>query len=73
VQSAHDIGAAAFGFVSICFVAPAAFGVLEEPTGSVQGGLYGLATASLLGAVTVYFARGRPQSGSTGAVSTVTG
>jgi MFS family permease len=55
------------------FVAPAAFGILEERTGSIQGGLYGLATASLLGAVAVYFARSRPQKGTPGVASTVAG
>ncbi|MGV7207042.1 MFS transporter [Oxalobacteraceae bacterium A2-2] len=43
------------------FVAPTAFGMLEQRTGSIQGGLYGLATASLLGAVLVFFARNRPR------------
>ncbi|HEX8789211.1 MAG TPA: MFS transporter, partial [Telluria sp.] len=42
------------------FVAPAAFGLLEQHTGSIRGGLYGLAIASLLGAVGVLFARTRP-------------
>lgn len=42
------------------FVAPAAFGMLEQRTGSIQGGLYGLAIASVLGAVAVMFARSRP-------------
>lgn len=42
------------------FVAPAAFGMLEQRTGSIQGGLYGLAGASLLGAIAVLFARSRP-------------
>jgi LPXTG-motif cell wall-anchored protein len=41
------------------FVAPAAFGLLEKHTGSIQGGLYGLAGASLLGAVIVFFTRVR--------------
>ncbi|MDR7048694.1 MFS family permease [Duganella sp. 3397] len=44
------------------FVAPAAFGMLEQRTGSIQGGLYGLACASLLGAIAVLFARSRPKS-----------
>ena len=43
------------------FVAPAAFGALEQRTGSIQGGLYGLACASLLGAIAVLFARSRPK------------
>ncbi|MES2258018.1 MAG: MFS transporter [Pseudomonadota bacterium] len=42
------------------FVAPAAFGMLEQRTGSIQGGLYGLACASLLAAVAVFFARQKP-------------
>ncbi len=39
------------------FVAPAAFGLLEERTGSIQGGIYGLTSVSLLAAVAVFFAR----------------
>lgn len=55
------------------FVAPAAFGMLEQRTGSIQGGLYGLAGASLLGAVAVLFARSRPKQEETKRVVAVTG
>lgn len=55
------------------FVAPAAFGILEQRTGSIQGGLYGLAVASLLGAVAVLFTRARPRTGTPDAISTVAG
>lgn len=55
------------------FVAPAAFGILEQRTGSIQGGLYGLAVASLLGAVAVMFTRSRPRTGAPDAISAVTG
>ena len=41
------------------FVAPAAFGVLEERTGSIEGGLYGLTSVSLVAAIAVFFARTR--------------
>jgi len=51
------------------FVAPAAFGILEQRTGSIQGGLYGLATASLLGAVIVFFTRNRPKKSGPGALA----
>jgi MFS family permease len=53
------------------FVAPAAFGMLEQRTGSIQGGLYGLALASLLGAIAVMFARSRPKSDQPGAPAAV--
>jgi len=43
------------------FVAPTVFGFLEEKTGSIQGGLYGLATTSVLAAIVVFFARTRPR------------
>jgi MFS family permease len=43
------------------FVAPTTFGILEQKTGSIQGGLYGLATASLLAAILVFFARSTPK------------
>jgi nitrate/nitrite transporter NarK len=39
------------------FVAPATFGFLEERTGSIEGGLYGLAAVALGAAVAVPFAR----------------
>ena len=42
------------------FVAPTAFGVLEETTGSIEGGLYGLAATSLVAAVVIFFARTAP-------------
>ncbi|MFO3721828.1 MFS transporter [Pseudomonas sp. HLMP] len=43
------------------FVAPATFGILEEQTGSIQGGLYGLACTSLLAALLVFFIRTAPK------------
>ncbi|MEG5263107.1 MFS transporter [Pseudomonas sp. JDS28PS106] len=45
------------------FVAPTAFGILEQTTGSIQGGLYGLALTSLLAAVVIFFARTTPAAG----------
>ena len=42
------------------FVAPTAFGFLEETTGSIEGGLYGLAATSLIAAVVIFFARTAP-------------
>jgi MFS family permease len=42
------------------FVAPTAFGILEETTGSIEGGLYGLAATSLVAAVVIFFARTAP-------------
>jgi MFS family permease len=42
------------------FVAPTAFGILEQTTGSIQGGLYGLALTSLLAAIVIFFARTTP-------------
>jgi MFS family permease len=42
------------------FVAPATFGALEKRTGSIQGGLYGLAITSLLAAALVFLTRSRP-------------
>lgn len=42
------------------FVAPTAFGILEQTTGSIEGGLYGLAAASLIAAVVIFFARTAP-------------
>ncbi|NVZ28301.1 MFS transporter [Pseudomonas gingeri] len=44
------------------FVAPATFGLLEERTGSIQGGLYGLAATSVLAAILVFYARTRPKT-----------
>src|SRR5450830_1840799 len=43
------------------FFAPATFGYLEQTTGSIQGGLYGLAGASLLAALLVFKARLAPR------------
>ena len=40
------------------FVAPATFGYLEQKTGSIQGGMYGLAGASLVAAVLIFLTRG---------------
>ena len=39
------------------FVAPSAFGYLEKATGSISGGLYGLAAVSLVAAALVFLAR----------------
>ncbi|MES2069108.1 MAG: MFS transporter [Pseudomonadota bacterium] len=39
------------------FVAPATFGYLEQKTGSIQGGLYGLAIASVIAAMLVFFTK----------------
>ena len=43
------------------FVAPTAFGFLEQTTGSIEGGLYGLAITSLVAAVVIFFARTAPR------------
>ncbi len=43
------------------FVAPTAFGFLEQTTGSIEGGLYGLAITSLVAAVVIFFARTQPR------------
>lgn len=43
------------------FVAPTTFGFLEQTTGSIQGGLYGLAATSLLAAIVIFFARTTPR------------
>ncbi len=45
------------------FVAPTTFGLLEQTTGSIEGGLYGLAATSLVAAVVVFFARTTPRGG----------
>jgi MFS family permease len=50
------------------FFAPATFGWLEEHTGSIQGGLYGLAVTSIIAAVIVFAARSKPK-GATAAVT----
>ncbi|MBV4487958.1 MFS transporter [Pseudomonas sp. SWRI153] len=42
------------------FVAPTAFGILEQTTGSIEGGLYGLAATSLVAALVIFFARTAP-------------
>ena len=41
------------------FVAPATFGYLEQKTGSIQGGLYALAAASVIAACLVFLTRRR--------------
>jgi len=47
------------------FFAPAAFGYLQQHTGSISGGLYGLGIASIIAAVIAFFAKdrltGRPE------------
>ncbi|MCH4874673.1 MFS transporter [Pseudomonas sp. TMW22091] len=43
------------------FVAPTTFGFLEQTTGSIQGGLYGLAGTSILAAIIVFFAKTKPK------------
>jgi len=47
------------------FFAPAAFGYLQQHTGSISGGLYGLGIASIIAAVAAFFAKdrliGRPE------------
>ncbi|EIK94808.1 putative transmembrane transport protein [Pseudomonas sp. M47T1] len=45
------------------FVAPATFGILEQSTGSIQGGLYGLAGTSIFAAILVFFAKTQPKAG----------
>jgi sugar phosphate permease len=45
------------------FVAPATFGFLEQKTGSIQGGLTGLAVMSVVAAVLVFLARMQPRNG----------
>jgi nitrate/nitrite transporter NarK len=42
------------------FVAPTTFGYLEQRTGSIQGGLMGLAITSLVAAGVVFLARSGP-------------
>ena len=51
------------------FVAPTTFGWLEEHTGSIQGGLYGLAGTSIIAAIIVFAARNKPK----GAPATIAG
>ena len=43
------------------FVAPTVFGQLEQKTGSIQGGLYGLAATSVLASILVFFVRTQPK------------
>lgn len=49
------------------FVAPTTFGLLEQQTGSIQGGLYGLAVTSVLAAIAIFFVRTRPKGATTDA------
>lgn len=49
------------------FVAPTVFGLLERHTGSIRGGLLGLAAASAITAGLVFLTRGRPLSPAAGA------
>ena len=44
------------------FVAPTAFGFLEQSTGSIEGGLYGLAATSLVAAAVIFFVRMTPRN-----------
>ena len=44
------------------FVAPYTFGWLKEHTGSIQGGLYGLAVSSILAAGLVFLIRTKPKA-----------
>ncbi|WP_397452772.1 MFS transporter [Pseudomonas sp. NA-150] len=52
------------------FVAPTAFGFLEQSTGSIEGGMYGLAATSLVAAVVIFFARTTPAKGKSAALAT---
>ncbi|MBB5407734.1 sugar phosphate permease [Paraburkholderia sp. HC6.4b] len=45
------------------FVAPATFGFLEQKTGSIEGGLTGLAVMSVVAAGVVFFSRMSPREG----------
>ncbi|MBN3806167.1 MFS transporter [Paraburkholderia sp. Ac-20336] len=45
------------------FVAPAAFGFLEQKTGSIEGGMTGLAVMSVVAAGVVFFSRMAPREG----------
>jgi MFS family permease len=51
------------------FFAPATFGYLEQHTGSISGGLYGLAATSLIAAALGFLARSKPASRSFTATS----
>src|SRR5471032_508916 len=55
------------------FVAPTTFGFLEQTTGSIQGGLYGLAGTSVLAAILVFFAKTSPSAVLTSASAVPTG
>ncbi len=45
------------------FVAPTTFGLLEQHTGSIQGGLYGLTATSIIAAILVFTVRTTPKPG----------
>jgi nitrate/nitrite transporter NarK len=45
------------------FFAPATFGYLQQHTGSITGGLYGLGVASLIAAAAAFLARNRRGDG----------
>jgi nitrate/nitrite transporter NarK len=45
------------------FVAPTTFGILEQQTGSIQGGLYGLTATSIIAAILVFTVRTTPKPG----------
>jgi MFS family permease len=45
------------------FVAPTTFGILEQQTGSIQGGLYGLTATSIIAAILVFTVRTQPKPG----------
>jgi len=49
------------------FAAPTAFGFLQQHTGSVSGGLYGLGVTSLIAAGACFFTRSRPINRAVGA------
>ncbi|MFL6716432.1 MAG: MFS transporter [Burkholderiaceae bacterium] len=51
------------------FVAPATFGLLEEKTGSIQGGLYGFAATSVIAAVVLLYFTRRPRGDAGGQAS----
>ncbi|EIK60033.1 MFS transporter [Pseudomonas lactis] len=55
------------------FVAPTTFGFLEQTTGSIQGGLYGLAGTSVLAAILVFFAKTSPSAVSAAPSAVTTG
>ncbi|MER2103390.1 MAG: MFS transporter, partial [Pseudomonas atacamensis] len=45
------------------------FGLLEQHTGSIQGGLYGLAATSIIAAIIVFAARTTPKPAAENAVA----